>query len=462
MKKHKDKNNLQENRLGVEPILPLLIKLSIPSIFSMTIQALYNIVDSVYVGRYSVDGLTSLSIAFPLQMFLIAIAVGTGVGSSSLISRLLGQNKKEQASRTAEHVLLLSVFYGLIIAIVGIFFSKNIIELFTSDPNLLKMSTDYARVIFIGSVSLFVPMLANQILRGEGNTFTPMIAMLIGAITNIILDPFLIFGIGPFPELGAAGAAYATVFSRAISGIYIIHMVINNDKDIKIDRKKFKYNFQIIKDIYKVGFPAMVMQFLGSFTIAGLNIIVGSYNTNAIAVIGIYFKLQSFVFMPIFGLNQGYMPLLGYNYGYNKPDRMKESIKYGLLTAFTITTLGFILFQIMPEQFVRLFNSDPELVRIGAKALKTISLSFPIIGLAIVASTTFQAIAKGFISLFISFLRQIIVLLPVAYVLAKYGGLDAMRYSFPISEAASGIVLCILFIKVFSRTFRDMKDKSIE
>lgn len=449
-------NQTDQNRLGTEPILPLLIKLSIPSIFSMTIQALYNVVDSIYVGNYSVSGLSALSLAFPLQMFLIAISVGTGVGASSLISRLLGKREKERASRVAEHVLLLSVFYGIIIALIGAFFSRGIISIFTDDIPLLNMASEYISIIFIGSTFLFVPILSSDILRGEGNTFVPMVAMLIGAVINIVLDPFLIFGIGPFPELGAAGAAYATVFSRFISGIYIIYMVFNNDRDIIIDKSKFKFEFKIIKDIYEVGLPAMVMQFLGSFMTAGLNLIVGSYNTDAIAVVGIYFKLQSFVFMPVFGLNQGYMPIIGYNYGFNKPDRMKKTIKYGLLVGGSITTLGFIAFQLIPEQLVRLFNDDPELVSMGVTALKTISLAFPIIGLAIVASTTFQAVGRGVISLIASFLRQIIVLLPAAYILGKIGGVSLIWYSFPLSEFISGVVLVILFVKVFSTVFKNM------
>lgn len=455
-------NNTNENRLGTEPILPLLIKLSIPSIFSMTIQALYNVVDSIYVGRYSTDGLNALSLAFPFQMFLIAISVGTGVGASSLISRMLGKRKTEGASRVAEHVLFLSVFYGVIIAIIGFFFSTNLMSIFTDQANLLKMASDYTRIIFIGSMFLFIPVLSSDILRAEGNTFVPMVAMLIGAVINIVLDPFLIFGLGPFPELGAAGAAYATVFSRLISGIYIVYMVINNDKDIKINLKKFAFKFSIIRDIYKVGLPAMVMQFLASFMVSGLNLIVGSYNTDAIAVIGIYFKLQSFVFMPVFGLNQGYMPIVGYNYGFNKPDRMKQTIKYGLLTGGAITTLGFIIFQLFPEPLVRLFNDDPELVPLGIKALKTISLSFPVIGVSIIASTTFQAVGRGVVSLIISFLRQIIVLLPAAYILAKIGGVSLMWYAFPISEVASALILSTLFIKVFRTVFKDMRNTNKE
>lgn len=445
-----------ENRLGVEPILPLLIKLSIPSILSMTIQALYNVVDSIYLGRFSTDALSSLSLAFPLQMILISIAVGTGVGASSLISRRLGQGENRKATSAAEHVLILALVYGVIIAFVGLFFSRNLISIFTDNQTLIENGTEYIRIIFLGSVFLFVPSLSNNILRGEGNTFVPMISMLIGSIINIILDPFLIFGIGPFPMLGIAGAAYATVFSRFISGIYIVYKVFTNDQDIKINFKKFKFNFSIIKDIYSVGLPAMIMQLLGSVMVGGLNIIVGSHSDYAVAVVGIYFKLQSFVFMPVFGLNQGYMPIVGYNYGHNNPKRMKQTMKYGLTTGFVITTIGFILFQTMPGVFIRLFSNDPELISIGITALKTISLAFPVIGLSIVASTTFQAVGKGVISMVISFARQIIVLLPVAYLLGKYGELKHVWLAFPISEGISFIILIILFKKVFTQVFKAM------
>lgn len=451
-------NEKDENRLGVEPILPLLIKLSIPSIVSMTIQALYNVVDTIYVGRFSTDALSSLSLAFPLQMILISIAVGTGVGTSSLISRLLGQGKNRKASNAAEHVLLLSLFYGLIIGTVGMFFSENLIGLFTDNPTFIELGTEYIRIIFIGSVFLFVPMLSNNILRGEGNTFVPMISMLIGSIINIVLDPFLIFGIGPFPELGVAGAAYATVISRAVSGVYIVYMVLTNDKDLKLNLKKFKFNFKVIVDIYRVGLPAMIMQFLASFMVGGLNIIVGSYNEYAVAVVGVYFRLQSFVFMPVFGLNQGFMPIVGYNYGHNNPERMKTTIKYGLIVGFSITTLGFILFQTIPGPLIRLFNDDKELIQIGINALKTISLAFPIIGLAIVGSTSLQAVGRGFASMVVSFLRQIIVLLPVAYLLGKIGGLSWVWYSFPISEGISFILLLILFKNIFSKLLEKMKN----
>ncbi len=449
--------NVKENRLGVEPILPLLIKLSIPSIISMTIQALYNVVDSVYVGQFSKTGLSALSLAFPLQIVLIAIAVGTGVGTSSLISRRLGEGDTEKASIAAEHALLLSLIYGVIVAIIGIFFSKNLISLFTNDQTLIDLASEYIRIILIGSVFLFVPMLANNILRGEGNTFVPMISMLIGSIINIILDPFLIFGIGFFPELGVAGAAYATVFGRFVSGIYIVYKILTNKGDLQLDLKQFKFDWSVIKDIYKVGFPAIIMQSLASVMIGGLNIIIGSQSDDVLAVIGIYFRLQNFVFMPVFGLNQGFMPIVGYNFGHKNIDRMKQTLTYGLIVGFVFTTFGFILFQVIPTPFITLFNKDPNLVAIGVRALRIISFSFPMAGLLIVGSTAFQAIGRGFISMSISFLRQLIILLPLAYIFNKTSSFSAAWYAFPISEALAFIIFIILFKKIFTRVFKDIE-----
>ncbi len=425
-------------KLGTEAIIPLLMRLSVPSIIAMAIQALYNVVDSIYVGRISTDALSALSLAFPVQMILIGIGVGTGVGASSLISRRLGENNNQAAVNAAEHSIMLSLFYGIIVALLGILFSDQILQLFTSENNLIRMGSEYIKIILIGSTAMFFPMISNNILRGEGNTFTPMIAMLIGSIINIILDPFLIFGIWIFPEMGVAGAAIATVTARIISGSFLIYILLFSKKnELQISLKDFAFDFQIIKDIYVVGFPAMVMQFLVSFMLGGMNKILADFGSTAIAAAGIYFRLQSFVFMPVFGLNQGYMPIMGYNYGHNNPERMKKTFKSALLVAVIFTTTGFIIFQTVPELLIKMFNSDPDLLRIGTDALKKISIAFPVIGPAIIISTTFQALGNGFPSLIFSFLRQIVVLLPVMYLLGHFFGLEYLWFAFPISEAAS-------------------------
>ncbi|RCW54185.1 MATE family efflux transporter [Halanaerobium sp. ST460_2HS_T2] len=443
-------------KLGTEPIIPLLMRLSIPSIIAMAIQALYNVVDSIYVGRISTDALSALSLAFPVQIILIGIGVGTGVGASSLISRRLGENNNHAAVNAAEHSIMLSIFYGVIVAILGFLFSDQILQLFTDKVNLIRMGSEYIKIILIGSIAMFFPMISNNILRGEGNTFTPMIAMLIGSVLNIILDPFLIFGIWIFPEMGVAGAAIATVAARIISGSFLIYILLFSKKnELQISLKDFSFDFKIIRDIYIVGFPAMVMQFLASFMLGGMNKILAGFGSTAIAAAGIYFRLQSFVFMPVFGLNQGYMPIMGYNYGHNNPERMKKTFKSALLVAITFTTTGFIIFQTVPGLLIKMFNSDPELLRIGTNALKKISIAFPVIGPAIIISTTFQALGNGFPSLIFSFLRQIVVLLPVMYLLGHYFGLEYLWFAFPISEAASilpaSIWLRLKFRSIFAR-----------
>ena len=454
-------NKKTENRLGTEAIVPLLFKLSIPSILSMLIQALYNVVDSIWVAKLSKDALAALSLAFPIQMVLIAIAVGTGIGASSLISRLLGSGEDERASNTAEHVLLTSLVYGVVVGLIGYFFSENIIRIFTDEYILVDYGTRYIRIILIGSIAMFIPMISNNILRGEGNTFIPMITMLIGSVINIILDPLLIFGYGFFPEMGIEGAAIATVASRIVSGTFILIILFKGEHQLKLNFKIFKFDLSILKGIYIVGFPAMTMQLLASFMIAGFNRILSGYGSDAIAALGIYFRLQSFVFMPVFGLNQGYMPMIGYNYGHGNSERMKKTMKLGFIIAFMFTTAGFLIFQIFPEGLVRLFSEkgsdNTALISIGKDALKTISIAFPIIGPAIMGSTTFQAIGKGIPSLILSFARQIILLLPLAYILSRIGGLSLIWYSFPMSEAIAGFFLIIWLRKALREVFYKME-----
>jgi len=433
----------KSERMGTEPVVQLLLRLSIPSIIGMSVQSLYNIIDSIYIGRLSTEALSALSLAFPIQMVLIAVAVGTGVGTSSLISRLLGEGNGERANIVAAHVVLATIFFGILIGTLGYFFSEAIFRFITDDPELIRLGEEYIRVIMLGSFAMFFPVVASDILRGEGNTFVPMLTLLLGAVLNIILDPFLIFGIGFFPRLEVAGAAYATVISRFIGGLFIAYLIFKGHNEVEIKYSGFKFDFKIIRDVYKVGLPAMVMQLLASIMIFGANTIVGMYNTVAIAVLGIYFRLQSFVFMPVFGLAQGFMPIVGYNFGHNKPDRMMKTIKYGILIAFGFTTAGLIIFQIFTVPLIRLFNDDPELLRIGVTALRRISIAFPIIGPAIIGSTTFQALGKGLPSLIISFSRQIILLLPIMYLLGRVAGLDYLWLAFPISEGMVFVVMVI-------------------
>ncbi|SJZ52943.1 MATE family efflux transporter [Selenihalanaerobacter shriftii] len=453
--------NKKADRLGTEPIIPLLIKLSAPAVIGMLIQSLYNIIDSIYIGHLSKEALSAISLAFPIQLLLIAISVGTGVGTTSLISRLLGRQEHNRANSVAEHVTFLSVIYGIVVAIIGYFFTEDLIRIFTHDQVLIDLTTQYTRIILMGALALFVPIIGNNILRGEGNTFVPMVTMLIGAILNIILDPLLIFGIGFFPELGIEGAAYATIFARLTSGIFVWIILFSDKNQITLKLKQITFDPQIIIDVYKVGLPAMALQISASTMIAGVNKIVGSYSETAIAVFGIYFRLQSFVFLPIVGLTQGYMPIIGYNYGNNNSERMKKTIKSGAIISCIFTTVGFIIFQFFTKELILLFNKDPQLLEVGTTALKRITLAFPIMGPAIIFSTTFQAIGKGIPSLIHSTFRQILLLFPTMYLLSYLYGLDALWFAIPIAELIAAVIVTIWLVIVLHEVFKKMNEPTV-
>ncbi|MGM0471233.1 MAG: MATE family efflux transporter [Bacillota bacterium] len=451
----------ESDRLGTEAILPLLIKLSVPGIVGMVIQSLYNVVDSIYIGHLSKEALAAISLAFPVQMILIAIGAGTGVGASSLISRSLGQNRTEQANSVAEHTMLITVIYGVVVAILGFFFSDNLIRLFTNEQHLINLAVDYTRIILVSSIAIFFPVIANNILRGEGNTFVPMLTMIIGAGLNILFDPFLIFGIGIFPKLGIAGAAIATVTSRLIGGIFILWILFKGDNQIEIKFKNFEFNFGLVKKIYKVGIPAMAMPMSTSLMVAGANRIVGTYSALAVAVFGVYFRLLSFVFLTVVGLAQGYMPIVGYNYGHCRQDRMRETVKLGLIVSTIITTAGFATFQLFPKVLLQLFNDNPQLLEMGVTALKRMSLGFVVMGPALIASTTFQAIGKGFPSLVHSISKQILIVLPVMYFLGEVYGLEMLWFAVPISELLTAVGIISWMVITLRQVYTNLEEVEI-
>ncbi len=450
----------QRHRLGTEPILPLLFKLSLPGMISMTIQALYNVVDSFFVARISENALTALAIAFPVHIFLIAIATGTGIGTSSLISRLLGQQKEHEAQRVAQHVLVAALVYGVFSAIAGLTLAGPIVRSFSSDPEVIQYGIQYTRIIMLGGVFLFTTIIASDILRGQGNTFLPMLSLLLGAITNIILDPFMIFGIGVFPRMEVVGAALATVISKGLSTFFILLLLFKGSHLIVPKVERFTIDLSILKRVYQVGIPSMFMQFLTSFMIGGLNVIVGNYSDTAIAVTGVYFRLQSFVLMPVFGLTQGYIPIIGYNYGAGLVDRMKQALGYGLVLAFMLTASGALMFRFFPHVLIGLFNPGPDMLSIGTDALSTIALGLFMVGPAIIGATTFQAIGLGLPSLALSFLRQMILLLPFAWMLGRWGGLQAVWYAMPLSEMISLLIMIFWLGGKLRHVFNDMSATS--
>jgi putative MATE family efflux protein len=313
-----------------------------------------------------------------------------------------------------------------------------------------------------GSMAVFAPATFNYILRGEGNTFLPMVTMFVGAITNIILDPLLIFGIWIFPEMGIQGAAAATIIARTLGGIFITFVLFSDKNEIKFNFKLFKFDFQILKDIYKVGIPAMVNRLMMSFAMIIINRILGMYNTTAIGVMGVVFRLQSFYLMAVFGLNQGYLPLLGYNYGYKKPDRMKRTVLLGWLTALTFGIIGFTVFQVFTEPLLRMFNSNPEFIEIGIPAFRKVSISYMFMALNVIGAGTFQALGRGSPSLVITFLRQALILLPSMYFLGQIGGLNSTWFAFPIAESIAFVVNIIWIIILLKKCMKTMKYENMQ
>ncbi|NCC63405.1 MAG: MATE family efflux transporter [Spirochaetia bacterium] len=436
---------LQENKMGIRPIPSLVLTMSIPIMLSMLVQALYNIVDSMFVSRYSQTALTAVTLAFALQNLLIAVSVGTSVGVNSLLSRKLGARDIKSATKAAGNGLTLSVISYGFFALFGLLFSKSFIGFFSNDPVLIKMGTQYITVCLVFSLGIFIDITCERILQGTGDTFHPMIIQGTGAIINIILDPILIFGLLGFPRLGILGAAIATVIAQHVSAILAIYYVRKN-KEIRMTRESFVLERQTVKEIYAVGLPAIIMQAIGTILISTLNKILIGFGTAAVAVFGIYFRLQSFIFMPVFGLNTGMIPIIGYNYGARNPKRITSTIKVGLVVSLSIMCIGFAIFLLFPHVLLSWFNADAQMTAIGVVAMRRISLCFISAGFCIVLMALFQGTGDGYISMIISVTRQLVFLIPSAYLLGRFVGLDALWFSFIIAETSS-LALTILFFK---------------
>lgn len=442
---------MRENKMGIMPMPKLMLTMSLPAILSMMVQALYNIVDSMFVSRIGEEALTAVSLAFPIQIIIIACFLGIGTGVNSLISRKIGEKDLDSAVSAAEHGFILSGILYLIIVIVGIFFSDHFFSMFTEDVKILNYGTDYIRIIMFFSFGRLFAQSAMSTLQGIGEMVQPMIAQLIGAILNIILDPILIFGLLGFPAMGVRGAAIATVTAQIISMIYIMTQLFRKNTYIKVNLKKFKYSSSITKQIVVVGLPVAIMQGLASLMISGLNLVLAGFDETAVAVMGVYFRLQSLVFMPIFGLAQGTMPIIGYNFGARNKNRLINALKIGIGAAFILTTIGMLLFQLLPVKLLSLFNSSLEMTEIGVVAFRIISLGFPMAAVSIMLSISFQGMGDSYISLIVSFTRQIIVLLPAAYIFGRFGGLNSVWFGFLFSEVVA-LVMVVYFFREAYRT----------
>ena len=445
--------NKSENKMGCAPLFRLIISMSLPAMFSMIIQALYNIVDSIFVSQYSKDGLTAVSLAFPIQMFLIAVAVGTGVGINSLVSRRLGEKKYYEANSAATHGLVIGVLNWIVFLILGLTIVKPFINAFTDNSHIAEMGIDYLSIIMMYSFGCFIEVIIEKTLQATGNMIFPMIFMITGAVTNIILDPIFIFTL----DMGVKGAAIATVIGQIASMILALLILFLKKHEVHISFKNVKFSLATVKNIYAVGIPSIIMQSITSVMLMLVNIILKKFSNSdvAISVLNVYFKLQSFVFMPCFGLNQGLLPIMGFNYGAKNKERLITTIKYGISIALCIMTLGTVTFLSVPELLLGMFNADAQMMDIGRVALRTICVCFIPAAVGIIFISFFQATGHGLRSMLISLLRQLIVLVPSAFFLS-FISLDAVWFAFPIAEAMALLFAILLFSDLYNKEIKHL------
>ncbi|MBQ6672545.1 MAG: MATE family efflux transporter [Spirochaetales bacterium] len=440
---------VHENKLGVMPIGKLLVVMSVPTMFSMLIQALYNIVDSIFVSRFSEKALTAVSLAFPMQMLMASFSVGTSVGICSVISRRLGERREDEAFHTAQTGYSIMLLEMVFFVLIGAFVSKPFIGLYTDDGELLSMSVTYLRICLCISVGTFVNIFTEKSLQSTGDTIHPMIIQASGAIFNVIFDPILIFGYFGFPAMGIAGAAIATVAGQIFAMVMGLFFLKRN-KYISIKLLRFYLNGNCAKDILEVGVPSIIMQGIGTVMTSLMNAILIAYDVLATTVFGVYFKLQSFVFMPVFGMNSGLIPILGYNYGAKNRPRMMKALKLGLISAFTFMTLGAAVFFFFPDALLGLFNASDQMKVLGETALRRICITFPLAAISIILGSLFQAMGKGFYSMITSVVRQLVFLIPCAWLFGKLFGLNAVWFSFLAAE----VVALVLTLCFFQREVR--------
>ena len=440
-----------ENKMGVQPVGRLLAGMAIPMMISMLVQALYNVVDSVFVSRISENAFNAVGLAFPLQNLMIAVGAGTAVGINALLSRSLGEKKQDMADRAAGTGIFLSLCSAVVFALIGIFLSRPFFMAQAKTvPEIVEMGTAYTRICLGLSVGLFCQFCFERLLQSTGRTMLSMVTQLIGAVINIILDPVFIFGLCGMPKMGVSGAAVATVLGQFVGALLAILLNLKYNPEIRIRLRLIRWDKPVVREIYRVGVPSIVMQSIGSVMTFGMNKILFVFTPTATAVFGAYFKIQSFIFMPVFGLNNGMLPIISYNYGAARMDRVKRTVRLTICTAVCIMTVGFAVFQLAPATLLTLFDASAEMTAIGVPALRIISISFLLAGFCIIAGSVCQAIGNPLYSMMVSICRQLVVLLPAAWLLAQSGRLELVWWSFPIAEIAS-FTLSAIFLR---RTMR--------
>ena len=441
----------RENKMGVMPIGRLLAGMAVPMMISMLVQAFYNVVDSIFVAQLSEDALNAVSLAFPLQNLMIAVGAGTAVGINALLSRSLGEKNQTMADRAANTGIFLSLCSFVVFALIGVLFSRTFFEIQAAgEPIIVEYGTEYATICLGLSIGIFSQFCFERLLQSTGRTTLAMVTQLTGAVINIIMDPILIFGYFGFPRMEVAGAAAATVLGQIVAAIMAVVMNLKCNPAVNIRLREIRWNGHVAGEIYRVGFPSIVMQSIGSVMVFGMNKILFGFTKTATAVFGAYFKLQSFIFMPVFGLNNGMVPIVAYNFGAGRMDRVKKTVKLAVCTAVAIMAVGLAIFQLAPELLLSFFDASEEMLEIGSVALRIISLSFLLAGFCIIAGSVCQAIGNPFYSLIVAVARQLVVLLPVAWLLSRSGRLELVWVAFPVAELMS-LTLSAIFLR---RTLR--------
>lgn len=444
----------EQNKMGTMPVNRLLISMSLPMIISMLVQAMYNIIDSVFVAQIGENALAAVSMAFPIQSLMIAVSAGTCVGVNALLSRSLGEKKPEDARLAAINGIFLAVLGAAAFAVFGVIGSRMYFASQTSDPEIIEYGVQYLQVCTIFSFGIFGEMMFERIIQSTGRTIYSLFSQGIGAITNIILDPIMIFGLLGCPALGIRGAAVATVTGQILAMLIALFCNLKKNPDVSINMRGFRPHGHTIKIIYAVGIPSIIMQSITSVMTYGMNLILVGFSATAVTVLGIYFKLQSFIFMPIFGLNNGLIPIIAYNYGARSKKRIMDTAKLSIGIAVGIMLVGLAIFQLFTPQLLMIFNASDHLLEIGVPALRLISLSFLFAGYCIIVSSVFQALGNGVYSLIISVARQLLCILPLAYIFAKVWGLHAVWYAFPMAEIISMTLSTVLFKRIYDKKIK--------
>lgn len=452
----KNESPAQENKMGVMPVGKLLFTMSLPIMISMLVQALYNVVDSMFVARVSENALTALSMAFPIQNLMIAVSTGLGVGLNAVLSRALGAKDEKGVNRAATNGIMLLFICGLVFMLGGATIVRPYFEMQTDIAEIVESGVDYTTIVMLGSMGIFMQILFERLLQSTGRTLLTMVSQGVGAIANIILDPIFIFGLFGVPKMGVAGAAYATILGQWIAAAIGLVMNIRKNPEVSISMKGFRPHGATIRRILAIGIPSVVMQSIGSIMTFLMNQILIAFSATAVAVFGVYFKLQSFFFMPLFGLNNATISIIAYNYGARKPQRITKTLKISCTAALCIMTAGLLVFQFFPDVLLGLFNPSQAFLEIGRVALRTISWSFPIAAVCIALGASFQALGDGIYSTIVSLCRQLVVLLPAAYLLSLTGEVQRVWLAFPIAEVVSGTVTFICFTRIYRQKIRPL------